>query len=180
MLSPGKASCDSCTTQPTAHAGCFSVSIIHQILTQTTRSCAQMLMHAIAHMGVDALRESALKVHSRKKIPCHRRVLNLLQQSECWSNTFPTELHPHSTWTHIKADQFWSRPINSKTVGRRLIAKNPCRNHEQSNTSMFFPSSDCTKFCTTKKILYSDTRCLELLGFACDFNQHSQAVKAEF
>ena len=38
-------------TQPTVHAGCFSVSIIHQTPTWTTGSltCAQMLMHAIAH-----------------------------------------------------------------------------------------------------------------------------------
>ena len=41
-------------TQPRVHAGCFSVSIIHQTLTWTTASlrCAQMLMHAIAHRGV--------------------------------------------------------------------------------------------------------------------------------
>ena len=38
-------------TQPTVHAGCFSVSIIHRTLTWTTGSltCAQMLMHAIAN-----------------------------------------------------------------------------------------------------------------------------------
>ena len=37
--------------QPTVHAGCFSVSIIHQTLTWTTWSltCAQMLIHAVAH-----------------------------------------------------------------------------------------------------------------------------------
>ena len=29
LLSPGKASCDCCATQPTVHAGCFNVSIIH-------------------------------------------------------------------------------------------------------------------------------------------------------
>ena len=38
-------------TQLTVHGGCFSVSIIHRTLTQTTGSltCAQMLMHVIAH-----------------------------------------------------------------------------------------------------------------------------------
>ena len=37
-------------TQPTVHAGCFSVSIIQRDLTWTTGSLtyAQMLMHAIA------------------------------------------------------------------------------------------------------------------------------------
>ena len=63
----------SCATQPTAYAGCFSVSIIHRTLTWTTGSltCAQMLMHAIAHKGVYGLRkrESALKVDSGRKLP---------------------------------------------------------------------------------------------------------------
>ena len=33
LLSSGKASCDSHTTQPKVHAGCFSVFIVHQTLT---------------------------------------------------------------------------------------------------------------------------------------------------
>ena len=51
---PLKSNCDSHTTQPTVHAGCFSVSIIHQTLTWTSGSliCAYMLMHAIAHRGI--------------------------------------------------------------------------------------------------------------------------------
>ena len=60
-------------TQPTVHAGCVSVSIIHRTLTWTTGSltCAQMLMHAFAHGGVRThVRESALKVDSGRKIPC--------------------------------------------------------------------------------------------------------------
>ena len=55
----------SSTTQPTVHAGCFSVSIIHRTLTWTTGSltCAQMLMHALAHGGVRThVRDSAMKV----------------------------------------------------------------------------------------------------------------------
>ena len=49
---PGKASCDSHSTQPTMNAGCFSVSIIHLTLAWTTGSltCARMLMHAIAQL----------------------------------------------------------------------------------------------------------------------------------
>ena len=69
-------------TQPTVHAGCFSVPIIHQTLTQTAESlaCAQVLMHAIAHGGVQTLfREFALKVDSGTKIPCHSRESNLHQ-----------------------------------------------------------------------------------------------------
>ena len=51
--------------QPSVHAGCFSVSIIHQTLTWTTGSlmCAQMYMHAIGHGDVRPhVREFALKV----------------------------------------------------------------------------------------------------------------------
>ena len=61
-----------CATQPMVHAGCFSVSIIHQTLTQTTGSltCAKMLMHAIAHRGVGTPWESALKADPGRKIPC--------------------------------------------------------------------------------------------------------------
>ena len=40
-------------TQPTVHAGCFSVSMIRRTLTWTTGSlmCPQMLTHAVAHGG---------------------------------------------------------------------------------------------------------------------------------
>ena len=83
LLSPGKASCDSRATQPTVHAGCFSVSIIHRTLTWITGSltCAQMLMHAIAHGGVITdVRESALKVGFGRKIPCRTGESNLRQR----------------------------------------------------------------------------------------------------
>ena len=62
------------STQPKVHAGCFSVSTIHWTLTWTTGSltCAQMLMHVIAHRvyGWTHVRESELKVASgRKSLP---------------------------------------------------------------------------------------------------------------
>ena len=72
-------------TQPTVHAGCFSVSISHRTLTWTTGSltCAQMLMHAIAHRGVRPhVRESALKVDSGRKIPCRTGESNLHQRRD--------------------------------------------------------------------------------------------------
>ena len=70
-------------TQPTVHAGCFSVSIIHQTQTWTTGSItsAQMLMHAVAHGGVQThVRECALKVDSERKIPCRTGESNLRQR----------------------------------------------------------------------------------------------------
>ena len=73
------------TTQPTVHARCFSVSIIHRNLTWTTVSltCAQMLMHAIAYGGVRKhVRESSLKVDSWRKIPCRTGESNLRQQCD--------------------------------------------------------------------------------------------------
>ena len=52
-------------TQLAVQAGCFSVSTIHRTLTWATGSltCAQMLMHAMAHGDVRThVRECALKV----------------------------------------------------------------------------------------------------------------------
>ena len=72
-------------TQPTVHAGCFSVSIIYRILTWFTGSltCAQMLMHAIVHEGLRThVRESALKVDSGRKIPCRTGESNLRQRRD--------------------------------------------------------------------------------------------------
>ena len=81
-LSLGKASRDSHSTQPTVHAGCCSVSIIHQTLTcaQLTSSdmCAQLLMHATWGC-TNAVRESALKVDFGRKILRHTGKSNLYQ-----------------------------------------------------------------------------------------------------
>ena len=84
-------------TQPTVHAGCFRVSIIHRTLTWTTGSltCAQMLMHAIAHGGVRThVRESALKVDSgriKKSLP--RQGIEPAAAASR-SDALPTKLHP--------------------------------------------------------------------------------------
>ena len=73
----------------------FSVSIIHQTLTWTTGSLtrAQVLMHAIAHGGVQThIRESALKVGAGRKIPC-RFGESYLHQRRDSVILKPTELH---------------------------------------------------------------------------------------
>ena len=73
------------STQPTVHAGCFSVSIIHRTLTWTTGSltCAQVLMHAFAHGGVRThVRESALKLDSGRSNPCRTGESNLRQRRD--------------------------------------------------------------------------------------------------
>ena len=73
------------TTQPTVHAGCFSVSITHRTLTWTRGSvtCAQILMHVIAHRGVQThVREYALKADSGRKIPCRTGESNLRQRRD--------------------------------------------------------------------------------------------------
>ena len=62
----------SLATQPTEHAECFSVSIIHRTLTRTTGSllCSQMKTHAIAHEGVCGHRKrvcSESRLWERKK-----------------------------------------------------------------------------------------------------------------
>ena len=109
LLSLGKASCDSPTAQPTVHAGCFSVSIIHQTLTRTTGSltCTQMLMYAV-DTGVSGLckRVCTKSTDTGRKIPRHTRgsgtslsgmpVPHLFQLSY-----IPTPTpHPMLPWTH--------------------------------------------------------------------------------
>ena len=80
---PGKSQLrQSRAAQTIVHAGYFSVSIIHRTLTWTTGSltCAQVLMHAIAHGGLRThVRESALKVDSGRKIPYRIGEWNLRQ-----------------------------------------------------------------------------------------------------
>ena len=59
----GKASCDSCATQPMVHAECSSVLI----WTTGSLMCAQVLMHVIAHKGVwTHARQSVRKLTRRK------------------------------------------------------------------------------------------------------------------
>ena len=80
LLSHGRATCDH-ATQPMVHAGCFSVSTIHASLTWTTGSlmCAQMLCIQLYAGCSDTVRESALEVDSRRKIPCCITKSNLRQ-----------------------------------------------------------------------------------------------------
>ena len=70
-------------TQPTVHAACFSVSIIHRA--------------AIAHGGVRThVSESALKVDSGRKISCRTGESNLRQQRDGpMLHHWATSLHPH-------------------------------------------------------------------------------------
>ena len=81
LPSLGKASCDR-VALPNLRCtlGCFSVSIIHRTLTMATGflTCTLMQMHPIVHKGItDTVRESALKIDSRRKIPCRTGESNL-------------------------------------------------------------------------------------------------------
>ena len=81
MTFPGESQLrQSRATQPTVHAGRFSVSIIHRTLTWTTGSltCAQMSCMRLHTGCTDTVRESALKVDS--KSPCRAGESNLLQR----------------------------------------------------------------------------------------------------
>ena len=84
------------TTQSTVHAGCFSVSIIHQTLTLTTGflTCAQTLMPAVAHGGARThVGESALKVDWEKNPLPHRGIEPA--SAACRSDALLAEPHPH-------------------------------------------------------------------------------------
>ena len=76
-------------------AGYVCVAIIHRTLTWTigSVSCAQILVHTIVHRVTDTERESVLKVHSGKKIPCRTGESNLRQRRD-GPMLKPTELHP--------------------------------------------------------------------------------------
>ena len=85
LLSLGKASCDIVALRSLrCMLSIFSVSTIHRTLAWTTGSltCAQMLIHAIAHVGCrDTVRESARTMDSgERKIPCHTGESNLRQR----------------------------------------------------------------------------------------------------
>ena len=70
-------------TQPTVHAGCLSVSIIHRTLdTDYTIFNVRADVNACdcTQGCTDTVRESALKVDSGRKIPCHTRESNLPQR----------------------------------------------------------------------------------------------------
>ena len=87
-----------CATQPILHAGCFSISIIHQTLTWITGSltCAQMLTHATACGGVwTHVRVYTESWYWEKNVLPHRWMEPESEVLVCRSDTLPTELHPH-------------------------------------------------------------------------------------
>ena len=70
-------------TQPTVHAGCFRVSIIHRTLIWTTASLtwAQMLSACDCTQGcTDNVRDSAFEADPGRKVPCHTGESNLPQR----------------------------------------------------------------------------------------------------
>ena len=69
-------------TQPTVHAGRFSVSIIHRTLTWTTGSNVRTDVDACGcTLGcTDTVKESALKADAEKKIPRRTGESNLPQR----------------------------------------------------------------------------------------------------
>ena len=102
LLSPGKANCDrSALPNRRCMPDVFNVSTIRRTLiwTKGSLSCAQILMHVIAHRGVRThVRESAAKVDSgrKKKNPSPHGGIEPASAA-CRSDALPTELHPHPT-----------------------------------------------------------------------------------
>ena len=103
LLSLGKASCDIVALRSLrCMLSIFSVSTIHRTLAWTTGSltCAQMLIIAIAHGGVQTyLRESALKVDCGRKIPCCTGESNLVSECHC--------IGCKKTWCNSKVSEHW-------------------------------------------------------------------------
>ena len=95
------------STQPTVHAGCFSVSIIHRTLTWTTGSltCAQVLMHAFAHGAVRTHRKLTLGEKSLAA-PGNRTSVSGVT---VWCSA--NELHPHPLYVQHFSDFFFFKSI---------------------------------------------------------------------
>ena len=84
----------SLATQPTTHAGCLTVSIIHRTLTRTNNPLNSDMDYRIFIVRTDVHacdctrgctdteREAALKVDSGKKIPCSTGESNLRQRRD--------------------------------------------------------------------------------------------------
>ena len=98
LLSLGKASCDRVALPKLrCMLGVLSVPIIHRTPSWTTGflTCAQMLIHAIAHGGVRThVKESALKVDSGRKIPRDTGESNLRERHD-GPMLQPSEPHLH-------------------------------------------------------------------------------------
>ena len=115
-------------TQPTVQAGYSSVSILHRILTWTTRSltCSQMVMHATAHGGARThVRESALKVDSERNISCRTGESNL-RQTACRSDTLNqlSYIIPAPIISFIYPDRFSITTEYQKGLYKRSGANN--------------------------------------------------------
>ena len=71
-------------TQPTVHAGCFRVSIIHRTLTWTIFNMHTDVSACKLHMEgggcTDTVRESTLKADSGRRILCRTVESNLSRQ----------------------------------------------------------------------------------------------------
>ena len=101
-------------TQPKVHTGCSSVSLIHRTLIWTTGSstCAQVLMHAIAHGGVRThVRESALEIDSGRKITRRTGESNLRQLC---AGPMLYQLNHVPTWHH--ANRSWFKMVPCQKI----------------------------------------------------------------
>ena len=120
-------------TQPTVHAGCFSVSIIPRTLTWTAGSitCTHKLMHAIALGGIRTQYEN---LHwkltlGEKKMPCRTGDSNLRRQ-----RSGPMLYQLRAT----------SPPITTVSVDWTVISNqsiksfNPCRQLDVEQFNRFF------------------------------------------
>ena len=91
----------SCATQPTVHAGWFSVSRIHwtRIWTTGSLTCTQILMRAIAHGGGGGYRRTHVRACTEgwlwEEYPLLHQELNLCQRHAGQKLYQLSELHPH-------------------------------------------------------------------------------------
>ena len=121
-------------TQPTVHAGCFSVSITHRTLTWTTGylTCAQMLMRArwCTDTRKRVCTESCLW---EKNLLPHRGIEPA--SAACRSDALPTELHP---WVIFIIIIYFNKQKRERIKERKKTSKATIARHRKNDQWFFF------------------------------------------
>ena len=167
-------------TQPTVHAGCFSVSIVHRTLTWTSgfSTCTQLFMHAIAQGGARThVRESALKVDSGRKIPCRTGESNLRQQR---ASPILYQLSYIPTHSRSSSSSNSSGSSNSSSSGnrkKRKLCTLLCAKTSLGHTDQCRKNINTVEVHTFQQQIFSSFFfCADIRFFSCSFLSYSAVL----
>ena len=106
----------------------------------------------------DTVRESALKVDSRRNIPCHTGKSN--PSVMCQSNALPNELHPNPTFALLKAwDQSTVAWQAEMTVDKQSLLK-----LHVSSFSLWVPTLSWVSIVSSLQLCWVEGACV----FSCN------------